>query len=103
VKARGCKKQKKSKLHLPKLFSLPPLVLGGDLNGKRGSAAFQELITDHFPMEELGPSEGDSFAAPSYRARIDFLFGKKVDPLASCIIDAGEVSDHHLVWAECEI
>ena len=94
---------KKIKAALAKLFSLPPLVLGGDLNGKRGSAAFQELITDHFPMEELGPSEGDSFAAPSYRARIDFLFGKKVDPLASCIIDAGEVSDHHLVWAECEI
>ena len=61
--------------------------------------------TDHrsFPMEEFGPAEGDSFTAPSYQARIDFLFGKAVAPLTSGIINAGEVSDHHLVWAECEI
>lgn len=94
---------KKIKAALGKLLPLPPLILGGDLNGKRGSAAFQEMITGNFLMEELGPAEGDSFTAPSYRARIDFLFGKAVAPLASGIIDAGEASDHHLVWAECEI
>lgn len=94
---------KKIKAALGKLFPLPPLILGGDLNGKRGSAAFQEMITGNFQMEELGPSDGDSFSAPSYRARIDFLFGKDVVPLASGIIEAGDTSDHHLVWVECEI
>lgn len=91
------------KAALAGLSPLPPLILGGDINGRRGSAAYQELITGHFPMEEFGPAEGDSFTAPSYQARIDFLFGKAVAPLTSGIINAGEVSDHHLVWAECEI
>ena len=80
-----------------------PLILGGDLNGRRGSAAFQEMLTGVFPLEELGPGEGDSFIAPAYRARIDFLFGKGVTPLASGIVDTAETSDHHLVWIECEI
>ncbi len=94
---------KKIKAALGQMISFPPLILGGDLNGKRGSAAFQEMITGEFPMNELGPKKGDSFAAPSYRARIDFLFGKGVTPLASGIINTGETSDHHLVWVECEI
>jgi endonuclease/exonuclease/phosphatase family metal-dependent hydrolase len=94
---------KKIKAALGKLFPLPPLILGGDLNGKRGSAAFQKLTTANFPLEELGPRDGDSFTAPDCRARIDFLFGKEVNPCASGIIDAGESSDHHLVWVECDI
>ena len=77
------------------MFPLPPLIIGGDLNGKRGSAAFQALTTAIFPLEELGPRDGDSFTAPDCRARIDFLFGKEVNPCASGIIDAGESSDHH--------
>ncbi|HBG23090.1 MAG: endonuclease/exonuclease/phosphatase family protein [Syntrophaceticus sp.] len=94
---------KRIKAALGKLFPLPPLILGGDLNGKRGSAAFQELATAIFPLEELGPADGDSFTAPAYSARIDFLFGKGVTPSTSGIIDAGEASDHHLVWVECDI
>jgi endonuclease/exonuclease/phosphatase family metal-dependent hydrolase len=94
---------KKIKAALGKLFPLPPLIIGGDLNGKRGSAAFQALTTAIFPLEELGPRDGDSFTAPDCRARIDFLFGKEVNPCASGIIDTGESSDHHLVWVECDI
>jgi len=94
---------KKIKAALGKLFPPVPLILGGDLNGRRGSAAFQEMLTGVFPLEELGPGEGDSFTAPAYRARIDFLFGKGVTPLDSGIVDTAETSDHHLVWIECEI
>lgn len=94
---------KKIKAALGKLIPPVPLILGGDLNGRRGSAAFQEMLTGVFPLEELGPGEGDSFIAPAYRARIDFLFGKGVTPLASGIVDTGETSDHRLVWVECEI
>lgn len=94
---------KKIKAALGKLFPPVPLILGGDLNGKRGSAAFQEMLTGVFPLEELGPGKGDSFVAPTYRARIDFLFGRGVTPLASGIVDTGETSDHRLVWVECEI
>jgi endonuclease/exonuclease/phosphatase family metal-dependent hydrolase len=94
---------KKIKAALRKLFPPVPLILGGDLNGRRGSAAFQEMLTGVFPLEELGPGKGDSFTAPTYRARIDFLFGKGVTSLASGIVDTGETSDHHLVWVECEI
>jgi len=94
---------KKIKAALGKLFPPIPLILGGDLNGRRGSAAYREMLTGIFPLEELGPGEGDSFIAPAYRARIDFLFGRGVTPLASGIVDTGETSDHRLVWAECEI
>lgn len=91
------------KAALGRLFPRVPLVLGGDLNGKRGSAAFQEIISGVFPLKELGPEEGDSFIAPTYLARIDFLFGSDVIPLESGIIDTGNTSDHRLVWVECEI
>ena len=64
---------------------------------------FKKCSPGYFPSKNWGPGEGDSFTAPAYRARIDFLFGKGVTPLDSGIVDTAETSDHHLVWIECEI
>lgn len=84
-------------------FPLHPFLLGGDLNDRREGAVYQKMAGDGFLLEDLGPSEGDSFGSAGYRARIDFLFGHKVAAVTSGIIEAGGTSDHHLVWTECDI
>lgn len=95
---------KRIKAALSELSPPPPLILGGDLNGGRSSAAYQEMLAGAFPLCDLGPSSGYSFTDRSgYRARIDFLYGKGALPLASGIVDSGGVSDHDLVWVECEV
>lgn len=95
---------KRIKAALLELSPCPPLILGGDLNGGRGSAAYQEMLAGEFPLCDLGPSYGFSFTGRSgCRARIDFLYGCGTLPLVSGIVDAGNVSDHDLVWVECEV
>lgn len=89
------------------LFEVPPwapLILGGDLNGGQGSAAYQEMLAGEIPLSDLGPAAGSSFVSNfGYSARIDFLFGRGITPLASGVIDVGDTSDHHLVWVEWAI
>jgi len=95
---------KKIKAALLEVPPLVPLILGGDLNGGQSSAAYQEMLTGEIPLSDLGPSAGSSFVSNSgYSARIDFLFGRGVTPLASGVVDAGDISDHHLVWVDCMI
>jgi endonuclease/exonuclease/phosphatase (EEP) superfamily protein YafD len=95
----------KIKAALKNLLPLPPLILGGDLNARRESEVFRKILEEYLPLADLGPVEGCSFASPDkgYEARIDFLLGCGVKPVASGIIDSSGSSDHHLVWAECEL
>lgn len=94
----------KIKISLKDLNSLSRLILGGDLNTRRESEAFRKMLGDHIPLDDLGPVEGVSFTSDKgCEARIDFLFGCGVKPVASGIVDSSGNSDHHLVWAECKL
>jgi endonuclease/exonuclease/phosphatase family metal-dependent hydrolase len=95
----------KIKLELARWQPFGPLIIGGDSNGERNGSVYQRLLSDHFQLVDLGPEEGYSYGDQEHNnlERMDFLLGYRLHLLESGIFEAGELSDHHLVWAECQV